>query len=144
MVFGKIKRLFRPGGEQRGARSSSLGIDEIDKIGTAEDPLHGYEEGLERNLAAMDAEQRGEVDLAVALYEQSVKEGFVDSHPYERLASLYERRRSYGEALRVLEAYLQLVRGGNLPRGAQRSAEWRLNRIEAKTRYYRELLEKPG
>lgn len=141
MVFGRIKRLFGSGGEQRPSGSSGLGVEGIEKVGTPEDPLHGYEEGLERNFAAMEAEQRGEVDCAVALYEQSVAEEFVDGHPYERLAGLYERRRSHAEALRVLEAYLQLASSGKLPRGAQRSADRRLPEIEARAGRYRKPLE---
>lgn len=116
MVFERIKRLFGSNEERRSSGSSGLGIKEIEKVGAPEDPLHGYEEALERNFAAMEAERRGEVDRAVVLYEQSVEEDFVESHPYERLASLYERRRDYGEALRVLEAYLRLAGSGKMPR----------------------------
>ena len=133
--------MFGFGSKTRGPGSSGLGVEGIEKVGTAEDPLRGYEEGLERNLAAMEAEQRGEVDRAVALYERSVAEEFVDSHPYERLANLYEQRRNYGEALRVLEAYLRLARSGTLPRGAQRSADRRLEGIETRAGRYRKILE---
>ncbi|HZY64380.1 MAG TPA: hypothetical protein VFE21_00660 [Rubrobacteraceae bacterium] len=141
MAFGRIERLFGSGGERRSSGSSGLGVEGIEKVGTPEDPLHGYEEALERNFAAMEAEQRGEVDRAVALYEQSVEEEFVESHPYERLAGLYERRRDYGEALRVLEAYLQLAGSGKMPRGAQRSANGKLSEIEARAARYRQILE---
>lgn len=137
-MFSKIKRMFGSGAE-RNSGSSGLGIEGIEKVGTTEDPLHGYEEALERNFEAMEAEKRGEVDRAIALYEQSVDEEFVDGHPYERLASLYERRRNYGEALRVLEAYLRLARSGRLPRGAQRSADRRMGEIEARSEYFRRL-----
>ena len=144
MVFRRISRLFSSGGRRQGSGSSGLGIEEIEKVGTPEDPLHGYDEALERNLAAMEAEQRGEVDRAIALYEQSVAEEFVDSHPYERLAGLYGQRRTYGETIRVLEAYLQLARSGRLPRGAQRSADRRLEEIEARAARYRALLGENG
>lgn len=126
-------------GAERNSGSSGLGIEGIEKVGTTEDPLHRYEEGLDRNFEAMEAEKRGEVDRAIALYEQSVDEEFVDGHPYERLASLYERRRNYGEARRVLEAYLRLARSGRLPRGAQRSVDRRMGEIEARSEYFRGL-----
>lgn len=80
------------------------------------------------------------MDRAIELYGRSVAEEFVESHPYERLASLYERRRNYGEALQILEAYLQLARSGKLPRGAQRSADRRLEEIEVRAARYRGLL----
>jgi hypothetical protein len=119
VVLEKIKRLFGSGDKQRSSSPSGLGVEGIEKVGTPEDPLYGYEEALERNLAAMEAEHGGEVDRAITLYELSVAEEFVDSHPYERLANLYERRRNYGEALRVLEVYLRLAQSGKLAaRGA--------------------------
>lgn len=140
MFLKKIRQLFGSGGGQSSSGTSGLGVEGIEKVGTPEDPLHGYEEGLERNFAAMEAEQRGEVDRAISLYEQSVAEEFVDSHPYERLANLYGQRRDYGEALRVLEAYLRLAGSGTLPRGAQRSADRRVPEIEARAGRYRGLL----
>ena len=144
MVFERISRLFGSGKKSRGSETSGLGVEGIEKVGTPEDPLHGYEEALERNFAAMEAEQRGEVDHAIELYGRSVAEEFVDSHPYERLASLYERRKDYEEALRVLEAYLLLARSGRMPRGAQRSADRRLESIEARAGKYRGLPGGPG
>lgn len=117
VVFGKIKQIFGSGHEERGFGTSGLGVEGIEKIGTPEDPLHGYEEALERNFSAMEAEKGGEVDRATELYERSVAEEFVGSHPYERLANLCEQRRNYGEALRVLEAYVLLSRSGRMPRG---------------------------
>ncbi|MGB3634137.1 MAG: hypothetical protein WA982_08865 [Rubrobacteraceae bacterium] len=140
MVFERISRLFGSGGKSRASETSGLGVEGIEKVGTPEDPLYGYEEALERNFSAMEAEQRGEVDYATELYEQSVDEGFMDSHSYERLAGLFEQRRNYGEALRVLEAYMRLARSGRMPRGAQRSADRRLPGMEARAGRYRKTL----
>lgn len=144
MVFGRLSRLFGSGERRQGSGASGLGIEGIEKVGTPEDPLRGYEDALERNFAAMEAEQRGEVDRAISLYELSVSEEFVDSHPYERLANLYEQRRNYRESVRVLEAYLRLARSGTLPRGAQRSADRRMKDIEARVVRYRGLLGESG
>lgn len=134
-IFGRIfggardaSRNASPTEESRGL--SGLSAEEFEKIGTDEDPMRDYEEALERNFRGMEAEQRGDVDGAVALYEQSVAGSFVDSHPYERLAGLYEQRREYGEALRVLEAYVQLAESGTMPRGAQRSADRKMVEIQ--------------
>ena len=142
-MFSKIKRLFETDKEQDSSAGSGLGVEGIEKVGTPEDPLYRYEEGLDRNFEAMEAEREGRLEHAIELYEWSVAEEFVDSHPYERLASIYGRRREYGEAIRVLEAYLQLARSGTLPRGAQRSADRRLGGIEARAERYRELLGEP-
>ncbi|CAN5893261.1 hypothetical protein BH23ACT11_BH23ACT11_26700 [soil metagenome] len=133
-----MKWLFGSGEEEKPSGASGLGIEGIEKVGTPEDPLHGYEEALERNLAAMEAEQRGQVDRAIALYEISVSEEFVDSHPYERLANIYENQRSSVEALQVLEAYLHLARSGKMPQGAQRSADRRLPGIQGRVERLRD------
>lgn len=141
MVFRRIVRRFS-GGEREGTSGETSGIldeGELERIGTEEDALEGYEEALERNLEAMQAEQQGDVDRAIALYEQSVAEEFVRSHPYERLADLYEQRRQHGEALRVIESFLGLARSGKMPRGAQRSADRALPALEAQAERYREI-----
>jgi hypothetical protein len=45
---------------------------------------------MERHADAERAEQNGDPEKAIRLYEASVTEGFVGSNPYERLTSLYE------------------------------------------------------
>ena len=120
---------------------SGLSDEELERIGTDEDPMRDYEEALERNFRGMEAEQRGDVDGAVALYERSVVDGFVDSHPYERLAGLHEQRRDYGDALRVLESYVRLAESGTMPRGAQRSADRKLPEIQVRIARCRRLAE---
>ena len=92
---------------------------------------------MRRNEEAEKAEQNGDPQRAVELYEKSVAEGFVGSHPYERLASIYERRRDHAEALRVCEAFLHLAAGGTMPRGAQRRADRKVPEIQARADRYR-------
>jgi hypothetical protein len=70
----------------------------------------------------------------------SVSGEFVGSNPYERLASLYERRRDYGSALRVSEAYMGLAASGKRPKGAQRSADRKLPDFETRMERYRRQL----
>ncbi|TCJ19946.1 hypothetical protein E0L93_03075 [Rubrobacter taiwanensis] len=132
-----LRRIFGRREEER--LGPVLEPGEYERIGTEEDPLRNYEAALERNLEAMEAE-RTDTERAVRLYEQSVAEGFVGIQPYERLAAIYERRREYGRALRVCEAYIELARSGRMPRGAQRSADRRLPEIERRAERYRELM----
>jgi tetratricopeptide (TPR) repeat protein len=61
-----------------------------------------------RNLEALTAEQSGDVDLAIALYERNVEEGFVGDLPYGRLVMLYERRGALDEAERVLRRAIEV------------------------------------
>ena len=45
---------------------------------------------MQRNEEAELAFHNGDTERAIKLYEISIREEFVRSHPYERLASLYE------------------------------------------------------
>ncbi len=119
-----------------------FGLDpaERERIGTEDDPLRGFEAAMERHAEAEKAEQNGDSEKAIRLYETSVAEGFVGSHPYERLASLHERRHDYEAALRVSETFLQLAASGKMPKGAQRSADRKLVQFEARIQRYRRLL----
>ena len=121
-----------------------FGLDpaERERIGTEEDPLRGFEAAMKRHEEAEKAEQSGDPEKAIRLYETSVAEGFVGSNPYERLASLYERRRDHEAALRVSEAFVQLAASGKMPRGAQRSADRKLPQFEARIEHYRRLLHR--
>ena len=96
---------------------------------------------MQRNEEAERAEQDGDPDRAIALYELSVSEGFVGSHPYERLATLHERRRDPASALRACEAYLELAASGTMPKGAQRRADRKSPEIQARADRLRDLLD---
>lgn len=143
------RRLF--GGETGDAQASpkvaesrgisTLSPEELERVGAEDDPLRDYEAALERNIEALEAERRGDVDRAVALYEESVAGGFVRSQPYERLAGLYEQRRNHAAALRTVEAFIRLAGSGTLPRGAQSSADRQLPAMEERAGRYRRLLE---
>jgi tetratricopeptide (TPR) repeat protein len=55
-----------------------------------------------RNLEGLAAEQSGQVDEAITLYERNVAEGFPGDLPYGRLVAIYERRAAFAQAERVL------------------------------------------
>ncbi len=138
----RLRNVFGRGAQEGSTGDvSGLSEEELEKIGTTEDPLRNYEEALERNFQAMEAERRGDTERAIELYESSVAEEFATSHPYERLASLYEQRGAYRDALRALEAYVDLAGSGKLPRGAQHSADRKLEDIEARAERYRRRLD---
>ena len=143
MVLRRLRGIFGQEEAGRAERSASLfGLDEAERerIGTEDDPLRGFEAAMERHAEAERAQQSGDPEKAIRLYETSVAEGFVGSHPYERLASLYERRHDPQAALRVCEAFLQLAASGKMPHGAQRSADRKLPQFEARIQRYRRLL----
>ena len=145
MVFRRLRGIF--GREETSPADCSaplfgLGEDERERIGTEDDPLRGFEAAMERHAEAERAEQSGDPEKAIRLYETSVAEEFVGSHPYERLSSLYERRHDYEAALRVSEAFLRLAASGKMPKGAQRSADRKLPQFEARIERYRRLLDR--
>jgi tetratricopeptide (TPR) repeat protein len=81
------------------------------QVGPLEDDERAMLEAqTRRNLDGMDLEQAGQIDEAVALYEQNVAEGFVGDWPYSRLVAHYERARRYDEALRVLARAIEVAR----------------------------------
>ncbi len=143
MVLRRLREIF--GGPDRPAGEPSplygLENEERAKIGTEEDPLRNFEAAMQRNEEAEKALEGGDTARAIDLYEISVREGFVGSHPYERLASVYEVRHNSTEALRVCEAFTRLAASGKMPRGAQRSADRKLPEFEARIQRYRRSLD---
>ncbi len=144
MVLRRLRGIFGRQARPSGEPPPLFGLDaaETERIGTEDDPLRGFEAAMERHVEAGRAEQTGDPQRAIRLYETSVAEGFVGSHPYERLASLYERRSDHESALQVSEAFVQLAVSGRMPRGAQRSADRKLPQFEARIERYRRLLHR--
>jgi hypothetical protein len=146
LVLRRLRGIFGGGTPSTEEPSPLYGLDEAERerIGTEEDPLRNFEAAMQRNEEAERAVHNGDPERAIQLYETSIAEEFVGSHPYERLASLYERRRNPAEALRVCEAFTKLAKSGKMPRGAQRSADRKLPEFEARIeRYRRSLDERP-
>ena len=142
MVFRRLKNMFGGPTGSEDPPQPLYGLDESEReqIGTEADPLLDFEAAMQRNEEAERALQAGDTGLAIDLLEKSVAEGFVGSHPYERLASIYESR-DPAEALRVCEAFTELAASGKMPRGAQRSADRKLPDFEARIDRYRGSLD---
>jgi hypothetical protein len=143
LVLRRLRDIF--GGRDRptGEPSPLYGLEEEERarIGTAEDPLRNFEAAMQRNEEAELAVKGGDTEKAIKLYEITISEEFVGSHPYERLASVYESRHNLIEALRVCEAFTKLAASGKMPRGAQRSADRKLSAFEARIQRYRRSLD---
>jgi hypothetical protein len=143
LVFRRLRGMFRGSEEDEGSSAPLYGLEEEERerIGTEEDPLRDFEAAMQRNEEAERALQSGDAGRAIDLLETSVSEGFVGSHPYERLASIYESRRNPAEALRVSEAFTHLAASGKMPRGAQRSGNRKLPEFEVRIERYRRSLD---
>jgi len=68
------------------------------------------EEQTRRNIDGMELESAGRMDLAIALYEQNVDEGFAGDWPYSRLVSAYERLGDYEQAERILRRAIEVTK----------------------------------
>ncbi len=79
----------------------------------AADERARLEEQTRRNLRGMELERAGDLEWAIALYEQNVAEGFEADWPYGRLVSIYERLGRPEEAIRVLEQGIAAFRASS-------------------------------
>jgi len=62
-----------------------------------------------RNLNGKTFEAAGEVDKAIALYEENVSDLFGGDHPYERLRVIYTKRKQFAEAIRVCRTFVKIA-----------------------------------
>jgi len=143
LVFRRLRDIFGGTTRPTGESSPLYGLEDEERarIGTEEDPLRNFEAAMQRNEEAELAVNGGDTERAINLYEISIREEFVSSHPYERLATVYESRHNPTEALRVCEAFTKLAASGKMPRGAQRSADRKLPEFEARIQRYRRSLD---
>lgn len=143
MVLKRLRNIFGGAAPPTQEPSPLYGLaeEEREKIGTSADPLRNFEAAMRRNEEAERAVHNGDTERAIQLYETSIAEEFVGSHPYERLASIYERRHNPAEALRVCMAFTTLAASGKMPRGAQRSADRKLPEFEARIERYSRLID---
>ena len=64
---------------------------------------------VDRNLNGKTLEAGGEVDKAIALYEENVSDLFDGSHPYDRLRVIYTKRKQFAEAIRVCRIFVNIT-----------------------------------
>ncbi len=64
---------------------------------------------VDRNLNGKTLETQGEVDKAIALYEENVSDLFDGDHPYERLRVIYTKRNKFAEAIRVCKNFVEIA-----------------------------------
>jgi tetratricopeptide (TPR) repeat protein len=92
-----------------------------------------------RNLEGLAAEQAGDLEAAIALYERNVDEGFPADLPYGRLVAIYERRGAFDDAERVLLRAIDVLSASTRRSAAERRATVQVfkNRLAAlrKRRY---------
>ena len=82
-----------------------------------------FDKQVERNLKGDELEKSDQVDLAIQLYEENIKENFEGNHPYDRLAIIYHKKNLIDDEIRVLEKAIWVFenivykeRGDRLPK----------------------------
>ncbi len=64
---------------------------------------------VDRNLNGKTLEAAGEVDKAIALYEENVSDLFAGDHPYDRLRVIYTKRKQFAEAISVCRTFVKIA-----------------------------------
>ena len=59
---------------------------------------------------AREAEEEGEPNAAIELYEKAIRQKPVLEHPYNRLLVLYRKGKEYGKELKVINKALDVFR----------------------------------
>lgn len=77
-------------------------------------------DAVTKNSRAKELEKEGRVDEAILLYEENVTARFDGSHPYERLAIIYTKRKQYNDAIRVLHIAIDVFENDIPPERADR------------------------
>lgn len=75
---------------------------------------------VNRNLNGKTLETQGEVDKAIALYEENVLDLFDGDYPYDHLRVIYTKRNQFAKAIRVCKTFIQIA-DKLLKEGSQRS-----------------------
>lgn len=65
----------------------------------------------ERNLKGAEFEKTGNLEKAIELYEENVKESFKGNHPYDRLATIYKNQNDLDNEIRILEKAIVVYEG---------------------------------
>jgi len=87
--------------------SRPLSFEEKEAALKAESHLFGVM--VDRNLNGKTLEAAGEVDKAIALYEENVSDLFAGDHPYDCLRVIYAKRKQFAEAIRVYRTFVKIA-----------------------------------
>lgn len=60
------------------------------------------------NNDGIEQEKKGNVDLAIEIYEENIKHGYAATHAYERLMKLYRKRKDFENEIRIIQIAIQI------------------------------------
>jgi tetratricopeptide (TPR) repeat protein len=117
---------------------SPLDLNKLDNLGKSTVHNHAclnleqaiFQTMIDRNETARRLERAGQIEDAIALYEQSVRDLFIGTFPYNRLRIIYTKQKRYEDAIRVCQAYInnpcrKALKGGKgKSKGSEPFQEW--------------------
>jgi DNA polymerase III epsilon subunit family exonuclease len=83
---------------------------------------------VERNLLGMELEADGEIDTAIECYQANVRDGFDGTHPYDRLAIIYRRRKDVASEVAVLTRAIEVL--SHLPTSSRSDVAAKLEKMK--------------
>jgi len=63
---------------------------------------------VDRNNKGIELEKKGDIENAIKLYEQNVDDKFFGTHPYDRLAIIYRKRKKFDDEIRILKRKISI------------------------------------
>ena len=63
---------------------------------------------VDRNNKGIELEKKGDIENAIKLYEQNVADEFFGTHPYDRLAIIYRKRKQFNDEIRILKRKISI------------------------------------
>jgi len=67
---------------------------------------------VDRNNKGIELEKKGDIEDAIKLYEQNVADEFFGTHPYDRLAIIYRKRKQFDDEIRILKRKISINQEG--------------------------------
>ena len=63
---------------------------------------------VDRNNKGIELEKKKDIENAIKLYEQNVADEFFGTHPYDRLAMIYRKRKQFEDEIRILKRKISI------------------------------------
>ena len=63
---------------------------------------------VDKNNKGIELEKKDDIENAIKLYEQNVADEFFGTHPYDRLAIIYRKRKQFDDEIRILKRKISI------------------------------------
>lgn len=82
------------------------------------------------NNEGIALEKAGKIELAIEKYEENIALGFAATHSYDRLMTLYRKRKEYDDEIRVIQSAITIFSEENKHRFEKALSEAKSNKIK--------------